>query len=158
MQLEYQKLLFLLFQENKIRFKSPRTKSYFHKHELRNKLFQAVKNTGRNSFFDTLTSPHIAQKMKFSSKDCFSKFENVKSWNRKLHFWSHLLNKFLMEKLILCVVTATNCKRTDTSITNYNDYRRILWQLMENISPYKRKNKNLSLVEKQIKNLKYDKS
>ena len=79
MQLEYQKLLFLLYQKNKIRFKSPRTKNDFHKHQLRTKLFQAVKNTGRNSFFDTLTSPHIAQKIKFSSKDFFSKFENVKS-------------------------------------------------------------------------------
>ena len=158
MQLEYQKLLLLLYQKNKIRLKSSRTKSYFHKHELRTKLFQVVKNNGRNSFFNTLTSPNIARKMKFSSKDFFSKSETVKCWNRKLHFWSHLQNKSLMEKLILCVVTATNCKRTDTSITSYNDYRRILWQLMENISPCKRKNKKLSLVEKQIKNLKYDKS
>ena len=50
-------------------------------------------------FFGLGTS-HIAQKMKLSFKDLFSKYEQIGIFFR---IWSHLLKKSLMEKLhILC--------------------------------------------------------
>ena len=39
--------------------------------------------------------------MKFSIKDFFSKFDQIR---RKLRIWSHLLKKSLMENFIFCVV------------------------------------------------------
>ena len=42
-----------------------------------------------------------AQKMKFSIKDFFSKFDQIR---RKLRIWSHLLNKSWMENFIFCAV------------------------------------------------------
>ena len=42
-----------------------------------------------------------AQKMKFSSKDFFSKCDQIRSF---LQIWSHLLKKSLMENFIFCVV------------------------------------------------------
>ena len=44
---------------------------------------------------------HTAQKMKFSIKDFFSKYDQIR---RKLWIWSHLLNKSLMENFIFCAV------------------------------------------------------
>ena len=58
----------------------------------------------------TIESPSIniffleeftAQKMKFSIKDFFSKYDQIR---RKLQIWSHLLEKSLMENLIFCAV------------------------------------------------------
>ena len=47
---------------------------------------------------------YTAQKMKFSIKDFFSKYDQI---HRKLRIWSHLLKKFLMENFIfLCSDTA----------------------------------------------------
>ena len=40
-----------------------------------------------------------AQKMKFSIKDLFSKYDQI---CRKLRIWSHLLKKSLMENFIFC--------------------------------------------------------
>ena len=42
-----------------------------------------------------------AQKMKFSIKDFFSKYDQSR---RQLRIWSHLRKKFLMENFILCAV------------------------------------------------------
>ena len=42
---------------------------------------------------------HTAQKMKFSIKDFFSKYDQI---HRKLQMWSHLLEKSLMENFIFC--------------------------------------------------------
>ena len=42
-----------------------------------------------------------AQKMKFSIKDFFSKFDQIR---RKMRIWSHLLKKSLMENFIFCAV------------------------------------------------------
>ena len=42
-----------------------------------------------------------AQKMEFSIKDFFSKWDQI---CRKLRIWSHLLKKTLMENFILCAV------------------------------------------------------
>ena len=46
-------------------------------------------------------SSYTAQKMKFSIKDCFSKYDQIRSF---LRIWSHLLKKSLMEKFIFCAV------------------------------------------------------
>ena len=43
----------------------------------------------------------IAQKVKFSIKDFFSKYDQIR---RKLWIWSHLLKKSLMENFIICAV------------------------------------------------------
>ena len=48
-----------------------------------------------------LVSPSTAQKMRFSIKDFFSKFDQIYSF---LWIWSHLLKKSLMENFILCAV------------------------------------------------------
>ena len=42
-----------------------------------------------------------AQKMQFSIKDFFSKWDQIRSF---LGIWSHLLKKFLMENFIFCAV------------------------------------------------------
>ena len=42
-----------------------------------------------------------AQEMKFSIKDFFSKYDQIR---RKLRIWSHLLKKYLMENFIFCAV------------------------------------------------------
>ena len=42
-----------------------------------------------------------AQKMKFSIKDFFSKFDQIRSF---LWIWSHLLQKSFMENFIFCAV------------------------------------------------------
>ena len=46
-----------------------------------------------------------AQKMKFSTKDCFSKCYQIR---RKLRIWSHLLKQSLVENFILCAVTTVS--------------------------------------------------
>ena len=47
---------------------------------------------------------HTAQKMKFCTKDFFSKCDQIR---RKLRIWSHLLKKSLIENFIFCAVTCT---------------------------------------------------
>ena len=47
------------------------------------------------------TEKKIAQKIKFSIKDFFSKCDQIR---RELWIWSHLLKKSLMENFILCAV------------------------------------------------------
>ena len=49
-------------------------------------------------FYMTL---YTAQKMKFSIKDFFSKFDQIRSF---LRIWLHLLKKSLMENFIFCAV------------------------------------------------------
>ena len=46
----------------------------------------------------------IAQKMKFSTKDFFSKSDQIRSF---LRIWSHLQKKSLMENFIFCAVYVT---------------------------------------------------
>ena len=65
-------------------------------------------------FMDQTYRKYIAQKMKFSIKDFFSKCDQILSF---LRIWSHLLNKFLMENFILCAVVIKYGGTND--ITNY---------------------------------------
>ena len=44
---------------------------------------------------------YTAQKMKFSIKNFFSKYDESR---RKLRIWSHLLKKSLLENFIFCAV------------------------------------------------------
>ena len=44
-----------------------------------------------------------AQKMNFSIKDFFSKYDKIRN---SLHIWLHLLKKSLMENFIFCAVIA----------------------------------------------------
>ena len=46
---------------------------------------------------------YTAQKMKFSIKDFFSKYAQIRS---KLWIWSHLLKKSLIQNFIFCAVIA----------------------------------------------------
>ena len=56
-----------------------------------------------------------AQKMELSTKDFFSKCNQIR---RKLRIWSHLLKKSLMENFIFCavIVTATWQQRKDNDL------------------------------------------
>ena len=47
----------------------------------------------------------IAQKMKFSIKNFFSKYDQIR---RNLRIWSHLLQKSLMENFVFCAVNDDN--------------------------------------------------
>ena len=49
------------------------------------------------------TKAITAQKMKFSIKGFFSKYDQIR---RKLQIWSHLLKKSLMENFVFCAVNA----------------------------------------------------
>ena len=44
----------------------------------------------------------LHKKMKFSPKDLFSKYDQIR---RQLRIWSHLLKKFWIENLIFCAVS-----------------------------------------------------
>ena len=46
----------------------------------------------------------IAQKVKFSTKDLFSKCNEIRSF---LRIWPHLLKKYLVENVIFCAVCDT---------------------------------------------------
>ena len=69
------------------------------KHLTRNELLQNwcdnFRRKASSQIFDT------AQKMKFSIKDFFSKYDQIR---RKLRIWSNLLKKSLMENFIFCAV------------------------------------------------------
>ena len=53
-----------------------------------------------------LSGLNTAQKMKFSIKDFFSKFDQIHSFLRfGLRIWSHLLTKLSMENFIFCAVS-----------------------------------------------------
>ena len=56
--------------------------------------------TSWNYFIFTIT----AQKMKFFTKDFFSKCDQIRSF---LRIWSHLLKKSLVENFISCAVYST---------------------------------------------------
>ena len=45
---------------------------------------------------------NTVQKMKFSIKDFFGKYDQIHSY---LQIWSHLLKKLLMENFIFCAVS-----------------------------------------------------
>ena len=67
----------------------------FYRKNVRGKL----RNTGR--CYVSYVILYTAQKMKFSIKDLFSKWDQTRSF---LWIWSHFLKKSLMENFILCVV------------------------------------------------------
>ena len=52
--------------------------------------------------FRFLLLSYTSQKIKFSIKDFFSKWGQIR---RKLRIWSHLLKKSLMENFIFCIVS-----------------------------------------------------
>ena len=58
-----------------------------------------------------------AQKMKFSIKDIFSKFDQIR---KNLRIWSHLLKKFLMENFIFKQRLLLLGTKTLTSFFNPN--------------------------------------
>ena len=53
---------------------------------------------------EQICSGNIAQKMKSSLEDFFSKYDQIRSF---LRIWSHLLKKYLMENFIFCAVIHT---------------------------------------------------
>ena len=53
-------------------------------------------------------SDYTAQEMKFSTKDFFSKCDQIR---RKLRIWLHLLKKSLMENFLFCVVWDANSRK-----------------------------------------------
>ena len=69
----------------------------------------------RSGVSGDLCTKTIAQKMNFSTKDFFSKFDQIR---RNLRIWSHLLKKSFVEKFIFCAVNFIFIDKT---------YRRIFW-------------------------------
>ena len=56
----------------------------------------------KNRMYEDLISFYTVQKMKYSIKDFFSKYDQIRSF---LQIWSHLPNKSLMENFVfLCSV------------------------------------------------------
>ena len=53
------------------------------------------------SYWFTYGVLYTAQEMKFSTKDFFSKCDQIR---KKLRIWSHLLKKSLVENFIFCAV------------------------------------------------------
>ena len=62
-------------------------------------IYKAVATTDYH--IKIINDSNIAQKMKFSIRDFFSKCDQIR---RKLRIWSHLLKKCLMENFIFCAV------------------------------------------------------
>ena len=62
-------------------------------------IYSTKKNVGFESRYDL--SNVIAQNIKFSIKDFFSKCDQIP---RKLRIWSHLLKKSLMKTSFFCAV------------------------------------------------------
>ena len=52
-------------------------------------------------YFQFVSQTYTAQKLKFSIKDFFSKYDQIRSL---LRIWSYLLKKSLMEDFICCAV------------------------------------------------------
>ena len=63
--------------------------------------FIYIWNQSKLSYAKLFNDPLIAQKMKFSGKDLFSKCDQICTF---LWIWSHLLKKSLMENFIFCGV------------------------------------------------------
>ena len=64
--------------------------------------------------FWNITLHHVtAQKMKYSIREFFSKYDQIR---RKLRIWSHLLKKFLMENFNFCAVLFTLRSRIDRGV------------------------------------------
>ena len=61
---------------------------------MKEKLGSILKSCGKQKLI-------TAQKMKFSIKDFFSKFDQIRSF---LWIWSHSLKKSLMENFVFCAV------------------------------------------------------
>ena len=72
------------------------------------------------NYFNSLLLLCIAQKMKFSIKDFFSKCDQI---YRKLPVWSHLLKKSLMENYTFCVVMDTYYVQTYLILFKGNSYQ-----------------------------------
>ena len=68
--------------------------------------FSIVKKNIIKQLIYALLICNIAQKVKFSIKDFFSKCDQI------LWIWSHLLKKFLMENFIFCTVKWLNTLRS----------------------------------------------
>ena len=73
----------------------------FHQREISGKFFHLEKLKHEENLSKIKALRHLlrnaAQKMKFSIKDFFSEYDQIR---RKLRIWSHLLKKSLMEKFI----------------------------------------------------------
>ena len=52
----------------------------------------------RHTMNEIFNASNIRQRMKFSIKDFFSKYDQI----RNLRIWSHLLKKSLMENFLFC--------------------------------------------------------
>ena len=58
----------------------------------------------------------IAQRMKFSIKDFFSKCDQI---HRNLQNWSHLLKKSLMENFIFCAVSSVATEQNRLNVMSW---------------------------------------
>ena len=73
--------------------------------------------------YEVYINTRTAQKIKFSIKDFFSKYDQVRSF---LRIWSHLLKKSLMENFIFCTVGVT----TKTSWSHWCSLQNIPFHIL----------------------------
>ena len=66
-------------------------------------LLRLLHSEQNSSIFNPAETALTAQKMKFSIKDFFCKYDQIRSF---LLIWSHLLKKSLMENFVLCEVAS----------------------------------------------------
>ena len=83
---------------------APCTLPYANLHEFNNSM-KLTANQNSLLYGFLISELFIAQKMKFSIKDFFSKC----GFSRFLRIWSHLLKKSLMENFIFCAVIGVFC-------------------------------------------------
>ena len=69
----------------------------FNRHQIKEENFKVFNNEGFHFMHLSINSHNIPQKMKYSTKDFFSKCDQI---NWKLRIWSHLLKKSLTENFI----------------------------------------------------------
>ena len=73
----------------------------------------------QKSEFDKHATSGVAQKMKFSIKDFFSKCDQIRIF---LRIWSHLLKKSLMENFGFCAVASVNLMQFIIDQNCHNSY------------------------------------
>ena len=76
------------------------------------------------------SSHYIAQRMKFSVKDFFSKRDQIRSF---LRIWSYLLKKISMENFIFCAVLyfCISQKRLMSFLVDYKHQKKKLQKKLE---------------------------
>ena len=92
---------------------------------LNNEILYIIVPLPRNETWAAVVK-NTAQKMTFSIKDFFSKWDQI---IQKLRLWSHLLKKSLMENFIICAVNYANLNHIK-GLVFFLEYIYLYWSLV----------------------------